>query len=163
MIGARAVWVLWVSTACASTRPDINAAAAPHQDITSLPYLQGATLDLRLDPVALGDDEVEIYSAALTAAPCALRARDRADLALLASCAPIEAARDGFAVFDLAERAVYLLKPGTVMRYQLEQGFGGSIDVSGHIVGAQDGVPVIEPSDYHISPRAKAGAFKGCL
>lgn len=110
-----------------------------------------------------GDDYAEMYSAVITARSCAQEMYDTGDLTLASRCSPIEGARTGFAVFDPVEEQIYLIDHASISMFELEHGFGGSIDLSGDIQGTVDGIPVIVPEDYSISPKPKPGAFKGCL
>ncbi len=110
-----------------------------------------------------GDAYVEMYSAVITARSCAQEMMDTGDLTLAARCSPIEGARTGFAIFDPVEAQVYLIEASAIAMFELEHGFGGSIDLSGDVKGTLDGIPVVQPEDYTISPKPKPGAFKGCL
>jgi len=110
-----------------------------------------------------GEEEVELYSAVLTAASCAVALAEGADPSLVTFCSPADAVTGRFALFDPAEQQVYLLQLGSIYRFQLEQGFGGSMDIFGMVVGVRDGLPVIKPEEYSITPKPKPGAFKGCL
>lgn len=109
-------------------------------------------------------DEVEITSGAVTALACALEARDRGTLDVLNAC-PLEEATRGIVVFDVEERQIYEVDAKKVRRFQLEKAFGGgSIDFSGKVTKvAKNGVAAVEVEEFSITPKPKAGAFKGCL
>ncbi len=109
------------------------------------------------------DNEVELYSAVITAKSCAEKAEETGNFELLSSCPPVEAAKSGYVVFDVAEGEYYYIKLGEIYQYELDEGFGGSMDITGVIVGEKDGIPVIEPEEYSITPKPKPGFFKGCL
>jgi len=108
-------------------------------------------------------EEVELYSAVITAKSCAEKALKTGNYDILTNCPPVEAAKTGYVIFDPVEGEYYYVKLGEIYQYELDEGFNGNIDISGVIVGEKDGVPVIEPEDYSISPKPKAGFFKGCL
>jgi len=113
-----------------------------------------------------GETEVDIYSAVITARSCAQRMMDTGDLTLGGSCSPTESAKTGFAIFDPVEEQVYLIDPAAIHTFELEHGFGGSMDIYGQVKGTLDGLPVItpeSPEDISITPKPKPGAFKGCL
>jgi hypothetical protein len=110
-----------------------------------------------------GESEVDIYSAVITARSCAEQMMDTGDLTLGSKCSPLESARTGFAIFDPVEGQAYLIDAASVHTFELEHGFGGSMDVYGEVKGTLDGLPVITPEDMTISPKPKPGAFKGCL
>ncbi|MEY3015203.1 MAG: hypothetical protein RIT45_3938 [Pseudomonadota bacterium] len=110
-----------------------------------------------------GEEEVELYSAQLTAYPCAVRAAREGSAVIGPECSPMDTLTHGFALLDPAEKKVFLVKAESIYRFELEHGFGGRVDISGTIVGTRGGVPVIAPESYTITPKAKAGAFKGCL
>jgi hypothetical protein len=109
------------------------------------------------------DNEVELYSAVITAKSCAEKAEETGNFEILASCPPVEAAKTGYVIFDVSEGEYYYVKLGKIYQYELDEGFGGSIDITGVIVGEKDGIPVIEPEEYTITPKPKPGFFKGCL
>jgi len=109
------------------------------------------------------DNEVELYSAVITAKSCAEKAEETGNFELLASCPPVEAAKSGYVVFDVSEGEYYYIKLGKIFQYELDEGFGGSMDITGVVVGEKDGIPVIEPEEYSITPKPKPGFFKGCL
>jgi|GEM_PF-5085401 len=110
-----------------------------------------------------GESEVDIYSAVITARSCAEKMMDTGDLTLGAACSPTESARTGFAIYDPVEEQVYLIDAASIHTFELEHGFGGSMDVYGEVKGTLEGLPVIVPEDMTISPKPKPGAFKGCL
>lgn len=116
-----------------------------------------------LEPWDGDDDEAELYGAVITATSCAERMVAEGGADVIARCAPLEAAKTGFALYEPGERALFFLKQDSLYRFELERGFGGSIDVSGAIIGKKSNAPVIDPEEYTITPRAKPGAFKGCL
>jgi hypothetical protein len=94
-----------------------------------------------------------------------MAAREKGNLALLNACPPVEAGK-GMVVFDVAERRIYRLSPRKVLVYQLESAFGGgSIDFTGTEVKVdpKNGVALVDVDEYTVSPKPKAGAFKGCL
>ncbi|MEN9799399.1 MAG: hypothetical protein RL653_3095 [Pseudomonadota bacterium] len=110
-------------------------------------------------------DEVELSSAPVTAASCAQKAIETGKLSLLNEC-PLDQAKTGLVVFDVAERAFYKLDPKSIRTSELERAFGGgSLDVTGKVVrlDTRDKVPVVEVTESRITPKPKAGAFKGCL
>ncbi len=109
------------------------------------------------------DNEVELYSAVITAKSCAEKAEETGNFEILSSCPPVEAAKSGYVVFDVSEGEYYYIKLGNIYQYELDEGFGGSMDITGVIVGEKDGIPVIEPEEYSITPKPKPGFFKGCL
>lgn len=108
-------------------------------------------------------EEVEVYSAVITAVDCAKRLAETEDKVELEKCGPLEAAMSGFAIYDPAESEIYLLDPAGFYQYELEAGFQGSMDISGTLVGSRHGLPVLKPEDYTITNKPAAGAFKGCL
>lgn len=110
-------------------------------------------------------EEVEVTSGQVTALSCALQAQTTGDLKALSYC-PLSEAQKGLVVFDVTERAVYRLSEKTVFLYELESAFGGgSIDLIGTVtsVDKKTGVAVVDISEYSITKKPKAGAFKGCL
>ena len=109
------------------------------------------------------DDEVELFSAAVTAVPCARDVAKTGNLSELSLCSPRLAATRGIALVDPQEKGLYLIDPKSIYAYELEQGFKGAMDISGTIIGQRGGIPVIKPEEYTIRPKPKAGAFKGCL
>lgn len=116
---------------------------------------------VRADP----GDEVEVTSGVVTGLSCALAAREKGDLTLLNACPPVEAGK-GMVVFDVAEQRIYRLSAKKVLLYQLESAFGGgSIDFTGTEVKVdpKTEVALVDVDDFSVSPKPKAGAFKGCL
>ena len=109
-------------------------------------------------------EEVEFTSGAVTALPCAIAAQKSGKLELLNTC-PMSQAVKGLVVFDVAEKTFYRLAPKKVSTWELEKAYGGgSIDVTGTVVKKdKDGVPVVEVTEYSVTPKPKAGGFKGCL
>jgi len=110
-------------------------------------------------------EEVEVTAGVVTGLDCALAARAKGDLTLLSSCPPV-ATRKGLVVFDVAEKRIYRLSAEKVFRWQLERAFGGgSIDFSGETVKVdrKTEVTTVKVAEFSITPRPKAGAFKGCL
>ena len=110
-----------------------------------------------------GEAEVELYSAVITARSCAKEMAETGNLGIIDTCPPMQAALTGFALYDTMEEQAYMLDPQKVYRFELELGFGGSVDIYGEIKSTSDGLPVITPEEYTITPRPKPGAFKGCL
>ncbi len=109
-------------------------------------------------------EEVEIYSGVITAKSCAEKAQETGEFEILANCPPIEAAKTGYVIYDVTENEFYVPKLGEIYMFELDEGFGGSIDISGVIVGkTKDGIPIIDPEEYEITPKPKPGFFKGCL
>ncbi len=96
--------------------------------------------------------KVELYSAVITAKSCVEKAIKTSYFDYLVECPPNEAAKSGYVVFDLAEGKYYYIKLGKIFQYELDEGFSGSIDITGVIVGEKDGIPVIEPKEYDICP-----------
>jgi len=110
-------------------------------------------------------DEVEVTAGVVTGLSCALDARAKGNLALLNACPPTEAGK-GMVVFDVAEKRIYRLSSKKVFLYQLESAFGGgSIDFTGTEVRVdpRTEVATVDVDEYSVSPKPKAGAFKGCL
>lgn len=110
-------------------------------------------------------EEVEVTAGVVTGLDCALRARAKGELKLLTSCPPAEAMKE-LVVFDVAERAIYRIAAKVVRRSALEGAFGGgSIDFTGKAVkvDAKQEIATIEVSEFSITRKPKAGAFKGCL
>ena len=110
-----------------------------------------------------GEAEVELYSAVITARSCAREMAQTGNLSIIDTCPPMQAALTGFALYDTMEEQAYMLDPNKVYKFELELGFGGSVDIYGEIKGTSDGLPVITPEEYTITPRPKPDAFKGCL
>lgn len=116
---------------------------------------------LAVDP----GEEVELSSATVTAVSCAQKAAETGKLDLLTSC-PMEETQKGLVVFDVADMQIYRLAPKKVRLADLERAFGGgSIDITGVVktVDKKDGIPVVEVSEFRVTPKPKPGAFKGCL
>lgn len=110
-------------------------------------------------------DEVELSSAPVTGASCAQRAVETGKLSLLNAC-PLDQVKTGLVVFDVAEMSFYKLDPKSVRTSDLERAYGGgSIDVTGKVVRVEgpDNVGVVQVSEIRVTPKPKAGAFKGCL
>ncbi|MEW5740401.1 MAG: hypothetical protein AB1938_15840 [Myxococcota bacterium] len=110
-------------------------------------------------------EEVELSSATVTAVSCAQKAVETGKLDILTSC-PMEETQKGLVVVDVAEMQIYRLAAKTVRLSDLERAFGGgSIDFTGVVktVDKKDGIPVVEVSEFRITPKPKPGAFKGCL
>lgn len=110
-------------------------------------------------------EEVELSSAPVTALACAQKAAATGKLDLITAC-PLEETKKGLVVFDVAERQIYRLSRKTVRRSDLERAYGGgALDLTGavKVVGKKDGIPEVEVKEYRVTPRPKAGAFKGCL
>ena len=113
---------------------------------------------------ALGED-VDVTAGAVTALSCATAARDHGDLGALTGCALAEALHE-IVVYDVAEHQLYRLKGKRVARWQLEGAFGGgSVDLTGKVtaVDRKTGVAVVEVRELTVTPKPKAGSFKGCL
>jgi len=120
------------------------------------------------------DNEVEFTSAVITAVTCAKEAEETGEFDVLASCPPHKAF-DGvkdiydnppnIVVFDVTEGEYYYVKPtkDSVFWSDLLEGFGGSIDGLGMIIGEKDGIPVVKLEEFEITPKPKPGFFKGCL
>ena len=115
-------------------------------------------------PIAVwAGEEVELSSAAVTALTCAQDVKKSGRLELLSSCHYSEALK-GYVVYDVAEKQIYFLMDKGIFLHELESAFGGgSIDLTGEIVGKRDSISVIEIKEYTISPKPKPGSFKGCL
>jgi hypothetical protein len=110
-------------------------------------------------------EEVELSSATVTAVSCAQKAVETGKLDILTSC-PMEETQKGLVVVDVAEMQIYRLSAKNVRLSDLERAFGGgSIDITGvvKLVDKKDGIPVVEVSEFRITPKPKPGAFKGCL
>ncbi len=148
-----------------AARGDVTGAApaTPRAAPKAAPSVIADVRKLPLKPFAGDDDEVELFSAAVTAYSCASRATASKDMKLLGRCSPMDTISHGFALVDTQDNKPYLLKEGSVYTFELEGGYGGTMDVSGSIIGTRGGVPVIEPEEYSVTPRPKPGAFKGCL
>lgn len=110
-------------------------------------------------------EEVELSSAPVTGLACAQKALATGKLDLLTSC-PLEEATKGIVVFDVAEMAFYALDKKTIRTSDLERAFGGgSLDVTGTVnaVDKKTGVATVKVTEFRVTPKPKAGAFKGCL
>jgi hypothetical protein len=114
-------------------------------------------------------EEVELTSGAVTALSCAKRALAENKLEYLSSC-PVSEVASGYAVFDVAEKAIYQLSDKNVYLFELERSFGGgSIDFTGKVAkvikdkktGTE--INVVDVSEYSITQKPKPGSFKGCL
>lgn len=154
-----------VALTLAETRP----LGPPRRPSAGRARLAAASLALLLDPaLALAievGDEVDVTAGAVTALPCAQRVLETGNLELLGSCPLPEAAR-GIVVFDVAERQIYVISPKKVFRYELDKAFaGGSIDFTGRVVAVDPttGAAIVDVEEYSVTPKPKAGAFKGCL
>lgn len=110
-------------------------------------------------------EEVELSSAPVTGLACAQKALQTGKLDLLTSC-PLEEATRGIVVFDVAEMAFYALDKKTIRTSDLERAYGGgSLDVTGTVkaVDKKTGVATVTVTEFRVTPKPKAGAFKGCL
>jgi len=108
-------------------------------------------------------EDVDLSSAVITAKSCAEKAKQTGSFELLSSCPPAEAAQSGYVIYDVTENTFYAIAPKNVYYFELDEGFGGNIDVKGKIVSKEGDLPVIEVQEYKISPKPKPGFFKGCL
>lgn len=108
-------------------------------------------------------EEIELSSAVITAKSCAEKAKETGSFELLSSCPPVEAEKTGYVIYDVTENTFYAIAPKNIYYFELDHGFGGNIDLTGKIVGKEGDLPVIEAQQYKISPKPKAGFFKGCL
>lgn len=120
-----------------------------------------ATAALAAEP----GEEVELSSAPVTALSCAQKAVDTGHLGLITSC-PLEETLTGLVVFDVAEMTFYRIEPRTMRTSELERAYGGGwIDLTGKVkrLDKKDKVAVVEVSEFRVTPKAKPGAFKGCL
>ena len=155
--------LLLVALACVACGDDAKPQEAQTQ--TAATTIDAATIAAveKLEPWDGDEDEAELYGAVITATACAelMTTDDTGDA--ISRCSPADAARTGFVLYDPSEQAVFYLKHGGLYQFELERGFGGSIDVSGTIIGKKSGIPVIDPEEYTITPKPAAGAFKGCL
>jgi len=134
--------------------------------LTVVPQVQVLAQEDTAEEVADEDEaeEVEIYSGVITAKSCAEKAQETGEFEILANCPPVEAAKSGYVIYDVTENEFYVPKLGKIYLFELDEGFGGSIDVTGVIVGkTKDGIPIIDPEEYEITPKPKPGFFKGCL
>jgi len=120
------------------------------------------------------ENEVEFTSATITALACAKEAEETGDIEGLISCPPHKAwegvediytGEPKIVVFDVTEEAYYYVQASkdSVYYYELLEGYDGSMDASGVVVGEKDGIPVIKLDEYEITPKPKPGFFKGCL
>lgn len=110
-------------------------------------------------------EEVELSSAPVTGLSCAKKAIETGKLDLLSTC-PLEEAPKGIVVFDVAEMQYYQLDAKTIRTSALERAYaGGSVDVTGKVksVDKKTGLATVQVTEYRITPKPKAGAFKGCL
>lgn len=110
-------------------------------------------------------EEVEVTAGVVTGLRCALDARAKGELRKLSSCPPVEGQKE-LVVFDVAERRIYRIASKKVARHQLESAFGGgSIDFTGKTVKVEEatGIATVDVSEFSITKKPKAGAFKGCL
>ncbi|SNZ08992.1 hypothetical protein SAMN06265182_1444 [Persephonella hydrogeniphila] len=150
--------------------------------ILSLSFILGVTVNNVIQPAYAEeevadeeeDNEVEFTSAVITAISCAKEAEESGEFEVLASCPPhkaFEGIQDIYdnppkiVVFDVTEGEYYYIKPtkDSVYWSDLLEGFGGSIDGSGVIVGEKDGISVVKLEEFEITPKPKPGFFKGCL
>ncbi|MDQ7055863.1 MAG: hypothetical protein Q9M89_05080 [Persephonella sp.] len=120
------------------------------------------------------DNEVEFTSAVITALSCAKEAEESGEFDVLASCPPhkaFEGVKDIYdnppqiVVFDVTEEEYFYVQPSKDSIYysDLLEGFGGSIDGTGMVIGEKDGIPVVKLEEFEITPKPKPGFFKGCL
>lgn len=126
--------------------------------------LLGVLWAVRASATDVGE-EVELSSAPVTARSCAQKAIDTGNLELLTSC-PLNETLTGLVVFDVAEMAYYRLDPKSIRTSDLERAFGGgSLDVTGEVktLEGKEKVPVVSVSEFRVTDKPKAGAFKGCL
>jgi hypothetical protein len=110
-------------------------------------------------------DEVELSSAPVTGLSCAKKAVETGKLELLTSC-PLSEAPKGLVVFDVAEMQFYQLDPKSIRTSALERAYGGgSVDLTGTVrsIDKKTGVAVVQVTEHRVTPKPKAGAFKGCL
>ena len=122
------------------------------------------------------DNEVDFTSAVITALSCAKEAVESGEFEVLSSCPPhalfegistdkIYTAEPKVVIFDVTEGEFYFVKPTAegVTYSELLEGFGGSLDGSGVIIGEKDGVSIVKLEEAEITPKPKPGFFKGCL
>ncbi len=120
------------------------------------------------------DNEIDLTSAVITALSCAKEAEESGELEVLSSCPPhkaFEGVEDIYeqppkiVVFDVTEGEYYFIQTSKdgVYYSDLLEGFGGSLDGTGVIVGEKDGIPVVKFEEFEIEPKPKPGFFKGCL
>lgn len=109
-------------------------------------------------------EEIELSSAPVTSLSCARRAIETGKLDLLTSC-PLDQTKTGLVVFDVAEMTFYRVDK-KVRLSDLERAYGGgSVDITGKVtkVDAKEKVAEVQVSELRVTPRPRAGAFKGCL
>jgi hypothetical protein len=124
-----------------------------------------AAIAATLPPPARAGQEVEVTAGVVTGLSCALAARENGNLRLLSACPPAES-KGGMVVFDVAEKRIYALSSKKVRRSQLESAYGGgSIDFTGTEVKTDPKTKVVtvDVTEYSVTKKPKAGAFKGCL
>ncbi len=120
------------------------------------------------------DNEIEFTSAVITALSCAKEADESGEFDVLASCPPhkaFEGIKDIYdnppeiVVFDVTEGEYFYIQPSKDSIYysDLLEGFGGSIDGTGMVVGEKSGIPIVKLEEFEITPKPKPGFFKGCL
>jgi len=120
------------------------------------------------------DNEVEFTSAVITALACAKEAEESSEFEVLTSCPPhkaFEGIKDIYdnppkiVIYDVTEDEYYFVEPtiNSIYYSDLLEGFGGSIDGTGKIVGEKDGISVVRFDEFEITPKPKPGFFKGCL
>lgn len=129
------------------------------------PLLIAAAVLASLAHAAEPGEEVELSSAPVTGLSCAKKAIETGKLDLLSSC-PLEEAPKGIVVFDVAEMQYYQLDAKTIRTSALERAYGGgSVDVTGKVksVDKKTGLATVTVTEYRVTPKPKAGAFKGCL
>jgi hypothetical protein len=111
------------------------------------------------------DDDVEVTEGVVTALSCALETQRTGDLAKLNAC-PMKEIASGLVVYSVVDRLIFKVSSKAVYRYELEGAFGGgSIDLEGTAaaIDAKSGVVTVDVDDYTVTPKPKAGSFKGCL
>ncbi|RMA96153.1 hypothetical protein [Hydrogenothermus marinus] len=122
------------------------------------------------------DNEIDLTSAVITAESCAKEAEETGEFSVLSSCPPHKAfegipadkiytAAPKVVVFDVTEGEYYYVKPTKdgVTYSELLEGFGGTLDGSGVIVGEKNGISIVKFEEVDITPKPKPGFFKGCL
>ncbi|RUM50510.1 MAG: hypothetical protein DSY47_01470 [Hydrogenothermus sp.] len=122
------------------------------------------------------DNEIEFTSAVITAESCAKEAMESGEFDVLNSCPPhklfegvpadkIYTAPPKVVIFDVTEGEYYYIKPTAegVTYSALLEGFGGTIDGEGEIIGQKGEVSVVQLEEAEITPKPKPGFFKGCL
>ncbi len=131
--------------------------------LAALAVAAGAAAEPLEPPTAKPKDEVEVTAGAVTALSCAEEAKRTGNLELLTACPPSEAQGE-LVVFDVAEQQIYRLSKKAVFRFELEKAFGGgSIDLEGVVTRVDAVAATIDVAAYSITPKPKAGGFKGCL